>query len=238
MTRFRIETDIPSILTSSACKTWISTASRTTLTSGLKSTLKLVFVGVAAFTFFLSLSPAYANGSNGAFLVSKGSASAPGGFSGLCSKYKWACASAMNSGMSSGASLRLAKAVNDEVNRKTRSIEDRAQYGREEYWTLPSARGGDCEDFALLKKKRLVERGVGSNSLLIATVLDRRLQSHAVLVIRTAQGDFVLDNLNKNILRWNETGYTFLKMQNPNSLGNWDAVLAGGVITENPTASR
>lgn len=174
----------------------------------------------------------------GAFLTSRGAITAPGGAAGLCQKYAWACAHTAERSMSESALLQLATAVNDKVNRQTRSIEDRRQYGREEYWALPTRRGGDCEDFVLLKKKILLSYGVASNRLLIATVLDRKLRSHAVLVLRTAKGDLILDNQNRKILPWNRTGYTFLKKQNPKALGSWQAVLAGGVISERPTASR
>lgn len=202
-----------------------------------KSVARAIFV-LASSLCLISFSPAYAAGNNSPFLVPQSSISAPAGFSGLCSKYSWVCASTGQARISDGALLRLAKDINDKVNRQTPTIEDRVQYGRDEHWALPTARGGDCEDFVLLKKKTLIEHGVPSSNLLIATVLDRRLQSHAVLVLRTSKGDLVLDNLNKKIRPWKKTGYTFLKLQNPASLGTWHAVLAGGVIDDSPTASK
>ena len=140
--------------------------------------------------------------------------------------------------MSTDTLLRLAATVNTKVNRQTPAVEDLRQYGQEEYWSLPSRRGGDCEDFALLKKKILIsEYGVPGHQLLMATVLDHRLQRHAVLVLRTSRGDFVLDNLDNKIRHWTQTRYTFLKLQNPNSLDKWVAVLAGGIITDRPTGA-
>jgi predicted transglutaminase-like cysteine proteinase len=190
------------------------------------------FIGLSAF------SPAFAGGGDGTFLVAQRAIAAPNGALGLCAKYRWACAPTAQAPMSQSGLMRLAAAVNTKVNRRTRAIADQTQYEREEYWTLPTARGGDCEDFALLKKKTLIEHGVASENLLIATVLDRRLGSHAVLVLRTPKGDVVLDNLNKDIRPWKKTGYTFLKLQNPAAQGRWDAVLAGGIIKERPTATR
>lgn len=208
-----------------------------TLIGELKKMSKMGLLAVATSLIFVNSSPANARSSHGAFLVAQSTSTAPGGFSGVCSRYNWACANTAQAQMSNSALLRLAKVVNNKVNRKTRSIEDKTQFGREEYWTLPTRRGGDCEDFALLKKKTLIEHGVASKNLLIATVLDTRLRSHAVLVVRTAKGDFVLDNLNKRMLPWKKTGYTFLKLQNPKSLSNWDAILAGGIIKDRATAS-
>lgn len=175
-------------------------------------------------------SSAQAAAAYGKFLIAQRSINAPAGFSGLCAKYGWVCLNPSKSALGDEMIIRISKAVNRQVNRNTRSLSDQDQYGREEYWALPSARGGDCEDFVLLKKKMLIERGVPPQNLLIATVLDRQHNSHAVLVLRTAGGDIVLDNLTWKILRWEDTGYTFLKLQNPTDPQKWDAVLAGGLI--------
>ena len=175
---------------------------------------------------------------NSAFLVAQKAINAPSGFIGLCNRYAWVCKGSASSRMGTSDKMALATNVNRAVNRQVREIEDLRQYGKEEHWALPTRRGGDCEDLVLLKKKMLIERGVPSSALLISTVLDRNLNSHAVLVLRTAAGDMVLDNLTNKILPWAKTGYTFLKLQNPKALSKWDAVLAGGVINDRPTASR
>ncbi|MEM6887077.1 MAG: transglutaminase-like cysteine peptidase [Pseudomonadota bacterium] len=172
------------------------------------------------------------------FLEPQKSITAPSGFIGLCNRYDWVCTQSDHAGLPAKATFKLAQKINLHVNRRVREVEDIRQYGREEHWTLPSLRGGDCEDFVLLKKKMLVERGVASDQLLIATVLDKRLTSHAVLVLRTAQGDYILDNQNNRILPWQDTGYTFLKLQDPGALSNWHAIMVGGVITDYPTASK
>ena len=173
-----------------------------------------------------------------AFLAPQTASHAPSGFKGLCERYAWVCDTPQAGAFADQASLAIAEKVNRAVNRSVAQIDDRSQYGVDELWTLPTARGGDCEDLVLLKKKMLTERGVPARALLIATVLDRRMNSHAVLVLRTAQGDMVLDNLTDRILPWKRTGYTFLKLQNPNAKAQWDAVLAGGIIEDRPTASR
>lgn len=199
------------------------------------------FAAVAAATTVLSFGStmsAYAGSNSGIFLVGLKPIAAPEGFNGLCSKYGWVCARSGQPTVGQKSIMKLAKSINGNVNRKVPQIEDQAQYGREEYWTLPSARGGDCEDLVLLKKKMLLERGVPSESLLIATVLDKGLNSHAVLILRTNKGDLVLDSLTNKIVPWKATGYTFLKLQNPRSLGRWQVVLAGGLIKDKPTASR
>lgn len=156
---------------------------------------------------------------------------APQGFAGVCERYSWACARSGSKRLTADF-LGLADGVNRKINARVRQVSDRSQYGREEVWALPTGRGGDCEDFALLKKRELIQMGVPANRLLIATVLDRNRSPHAVLVVRTAAGDYVLDNLTNRIRGWRQTGYTFLRMQNPSSPGHWDAIFAGGIFDQ------
>ncbi len=176
-----------------------------------------------------TLSPAHAT-SDRPFLQTVKAVDAPEGFSGICTRYGWACARSGHAAPDGRKALALATEVNARINRQTREIADLVQYKRNEYWALPTSRGGDCEDFALAKKQALIAEGIAPESLLIATVLDRSRNPHAVLVLRTDAGDYVLDNLTNRILGWRETGYTFLRMQNPAAPGKWSAILAGGVL--------
>jgi predicted transglutaminase-like cysteine proteinase len=165
-----------------------------------------------------------------AYITARSAAVAPQGFAALCGRYSWLCAVSKTRGLPGAAGLALARRINIQVNRSTPEIEDSAQYGVRDYWALPTARGGDCEDIAMLKKERLVRAGYPAQDLMIATVLDRSRQNHAVLVARTRLGDFVLDNLRNTVLPWNSTGYTFITMQNPKAPHRWEAVLRGGLI--------
>ena len=158
------------------------------------------------------------------------SISAPAGAADLCGRYSWACARSGRLNMSDANAMSVAKAVNSKINRAVRPVSDRTQYGTEEYWTLPSARGGDCEDVVLAKKKALMAAGVSPDRLLIATVLDRNRGSHAVLVVRTASADYVLDSLTSSIKPWRATGYSFLKMQDPERPSRWNAIFSGGIF--------
>ncbi|MFN0115706.1 MAG: transglutaminase-like cysteine peptidase [Paracoccaceae bacterium] len=154
---------------------------------------------------------------------------APTGFAGLCGRLSWACAGGGTSAAQNDV-MSLARQVTMSVNDQVRQIADESQYGAEDYWSLPSGRGGDCEDLVLLKKLRLLRLGVAGDRLLIATVLDRSRQPHAVLVVRTEKGDYVLDNLTDRVSRWDRTGYSFIRMQDPNAPQRWSAVFAGGVF--------
>lgn len=102
--------------------------------------------------------------------------------------------------------------VNRSVNREVEPATDMEIYGVNELWTLPSRRG-DCEDFALLKRKRLIERGWPSASLLLTVVRDEKNEGHAVLTARTTQGDFILDNKIESVKLWNQTPYHYVMRQ-------------------------
>ena len=110
--------------------------------------------------------------------------------------------------------------VNTFVNGKIAPMSDEELYGKPEYWTFPTD-AGDCEDYLLLKKRYLEGLGFPSEALLITVVLDEKNQGHAVLTVTTDKGDFVLDNRRNDVLRWNNTGYTYLKRQSSEDPKVW-----------------
>jgi len=160
----------------------------------------------------------------------KRAAAAPEGATSLCRTYDWACAGATNAAPAGADVVKLAAQVNRAANAAIRPITDQKQYAVAERWSLPSQRGGDCEDYALFKKHALIKAGISPDRLLIAAVLDRKRQVHAVLILRSDLGDFVLDNMTNRVLGWDKTGYTFLRMQDPRRPSQWVAtfVQAGG----------
>lgn len=173
-----------------------------------------------------------------AFLASGQVVAAPAGATALCRTYPWSCAGKRRRAALPSSAVALAESVNRSVNRQVREITDIAQYRRQEHWALPTSRGGDCEDLALLKMRELLRRGVAPERLLMATAFDSRRGAHAVLILRTDRGDLVLDNLTDRILPWWKTGYSFLRMQNPNDKRGWVAVMAGGIFeTDRAVAS-
>lgn len=156
-----------------------------------------------------------------AFLPVAGPSAAPAGAASLCRSYDWACAGATHRAPVGADVLTLAERINRAANAHIRPVSDPDQYATAERWALPTARGGDCEDYALFKKLKLVEAGVSPDRLLIAAVLDGKRNIHAVLVLRTDTGDFILDNLTDRVLPWNRTGYAYLRMQDPRQPSRW-----------------
>jgi predicted transglutaminase-like cysteine proteinase len=115
--------------------------------------------------------------------------------------------------------------INHHVNRTITEGSDLEQYGREDVWTLPTSGKGDCEDFALLKRKLLADRGWPASALLVTAVQTAEGEPHAVLVARTNQGDYALDNKRNDIRPVEATGYVILSQQSQTSPGTW---IAGG----------
>ncbi len=159
-----------------------------------------------------------------AFITSVATTPPPSGAQQLCRQYAWACSYKAGAAMPSEQEMKLVKQINRRVNASTREVTDQSQYKTRELWALPTSLGGDCEDFALLKKRDLIKAGIDPRKLLIATVLDTRRNSHAVLVFRSSQGDLVLDNLTNRIKPWSETRYLFLRMQDPKQPRRWVGV--------------
>lgn len=97
----------------------------------------------------------------------------------------------------------MADRVNSLVNKK-RYIVDSKNWGKSDYWATPVEfleRGGDCEDFAIMKYTALRTLGVPEERMRLAIVQDLQKNiPHAVLVVYTEQGAYILDNQNKRLV--------------------------------------
>lgn len=110
--------------------------------------------------------------------------------------------------------------VNNYANSTVRPVTDMEYYRVEEHWTYPESYG-DCEDYVLLKRHMLMQKGWPASSLLVTVVLQPNGDGHAVLTVRTDHADYVLDNLTNKIKPWHQTEYHFLKRQSKKHSGRW-----------------
>lgn len=157
-------------------------------------------------------------------MATGGSTKAPYAHAALCRKNGEAC----RGGGSSRVKLTTArwntlKSVNNNINRSIRSRSDRSTHGRSDVWTV-GGKFGDCEDFALAKRQLLMDKGIPGSAISVAVVRTRGGIGHAVLVVRTDHGDFVLDNRRHSILGWNRTGYRYYKITAPRNPRSWISV--------------
>lgn len=113
--------------------------------------------------------------------------------------------------------MKLLNTVNRDVNRDVHKESDFNLYGLLEYWSLPRVIDGkmygDCEDYALEKRRRLIAAGVPAQALSMAVVVTARGESHAVLIASVENGDIVLDNLSPWATPWEDLNYRWVQRQ-------------------------
>ena len=125
--------------------------------------------------------------------------------------------------------------VNNWVNETIKPLTDIEHWGVVERWSYADDGYGDCEDYVLLKRRMLMRLGFPREALLVTVVRNQKNQGHAVLTVTTDKGDYVLDNQNRNILLWSETGYRFIKRQSQANPNVW--VSLGGQQRTTATAT-
>ncbi|MFC1459126.1 transglutaminase-like cysteine peptidase [Microvirga arabica] len=125
--------------------------------------------------------------------------------------------------------------VNERVNRTILAVTDQDHWAEIDRWDYPDDGLGDCEDIQLLKRKLLVEAGLPRRALRMAVVIDEQGAGHAVLMVRTDQGEFILDNKRDAVLAWHETGYHYVKREGDES-ATW--VWLGTQVAPIVTATR
>ena len=117
--------------------------------------------------------------------------------------------------------------VNNSVNTRIIPRTDMEQWGKEEVWSYPDNGFGDCEDYALEKRRELMSAGIPAGNLLMTVARQPNGDGHAVLTVRTSLGEFILDNLEPRVLSWTDTDYTYLKRQSDQNSGVWVTINDG-----------
>ena len=130
----------------------------------------------------------------------------------------------------------LIVSVNRRVNTRVKPITDKEHWGLIDRWEFPDDGAGDCEDFQLLKRRMLSERGIPRRAMRMTVVIDELGEGHAVLMIRTDRGDYILDNKTSTVLPWDQTGYVFVKRESQDSVA-WVS-LGGRTASPTTTANR
>ena len=147
--------------------------------------------------------------------ISTAQAAAPLGYQMMCLKTPSEC----RGGGATKATLTkndllVLKRVNAAVNR---AIKPKYDAPGTDVWTV-GATQGDCEEYALTKRRALIKEGFPPSSLRIAAVKTRRGEGHAVLIVRSNMGDLVLDNLTGTIKPLSQSGLRLVSMATANPL--------------------
>lgn len=160
---------------------------------------------------------------NPAFAPTLGPTSIPIGHAEFCKSHRDECGAYANLAEATALSderWQQLISVNNRVNVEIVPVTDEDQYKVGELWAYPQG-AGDCEDFALAKRRGLIEQGWDPSTLLMTVVRERNGNGHAVLLVRTDRGDLVLDNQDGMIRLWSETNYQFVKRQSQTNAGEW-----------------
>ena len=113
------------------------------------------------------------------------------------------------------------KRINVAVNTSVKPMTDMDHWGVVERWNYPDDGYGDCEDYALQKRKLLMAVGWPREALLMTVVRDQNGNGHAILTVKTDRGEYVLDNQTNDVLLWADTGYRFVKRQSQSDPNVW-----------------
>ncbi|WP_252927998.1 transglutaminase-like cysteine peptidase [Aliihoeflea sp. 40Bstr573] len=161
-------------------------------------------------------------------MAASGPAFAPPAFYAFCAQRADLCASTgpvRKMTMTKARQSELQE-VNLLVNRQIREVSDLEMHGEEDVWGVPRS-AGDCEDFAILKKKELMKRGWPASTLLL-TVVTVGGEGHVVLTASTDRGDIILDNRTNSLRDWTKVRYNFFARQSQHAHGKWERIVAAG----------
>jgi predicted transglutaminase-like cysteine proteinase len=154
-------------------------------------------------------------------------AKAPSGFLAFCDRNPGECRAARGQPDKIAFTPELwatLEKVNIAVNNAVRPVDDSEHYGTTEFWTVPVDGEGDCEDYVLAKRKMLTLLGLAAPALRITVAFNKRMVRHAVLTVVTDRGDYVLDNLQDEILPPDQVGYVWVQRQDSASRTGWIAL--------------
>ena len=130
---------------------------------------------------------------------------------------------------------RMLTLTNRRVNGRIKPKTDQEHWGIVDSWDFPDDGYGDCEDYQLLKRRLLAEQGLSRRAMRMTVVIDDQGEGHAVLMVRTDRGDFILDNKINAVLPWTQTGYVFVKREGQDGT-TWASL--GGLASPVTTANR
>jgi predicted transglutaminase-like cysteine proteinase len=133
--------------------------------------------------------------------------------------------------------------VNRWANGHIKPTPDRKHWGRINKWYFAEDGRGDCKDYVLVKRRMLIQAGLPREALLISVVWTPQDNGHAVLIVRTDKGDYILDNLSSKVVLWNQTPYDYVMRQTQSNPNAWVYIdgnplkpskIAAEEIAENP----
>lgn len=112
---------------------------------------------------------------------------------------------------------RALQAVNTDVNR---AITPGSDSKGNDTWRL-SPKSGDCEDYAVTKRKKLIDRGLPPRSIRLAMATTPSGEAHVVVIVKTPKADLVLDNRNNEIKPVDKVDLHWLMIESADNPKRW-----------------
>ncbi|HZB92234.1 MAG TPA: transglutaminase-like cysteine peptidase [Stellaceae bacterium] len=153
----------------------------------------------------------------------------PGGFIGFCAHYLSECSGVV----ADPAVVQLTPAARQQLDTVQARVNAAIQWrdDPQHVWDYPTDGQGDCNKFALEKRRELIALGWPRDALLLTTALTEHGEPHLVLVARTSDGDLVLDSRAPRVLDWARLPYRWIARQSPENPALWVDVLADHALT-------
>jgi predicted transglutaminase-like cysteine proteinase len=185
---------------------------------------------------FVSICLANANpASAGSYLPTGSAAVPPAGFLGFCVKHLQDCIAKPQEPASielTDARRRMLEAVQHDINTSITPRVDQTHT-----WDYSTDGTGDCNKYALSKRRDLIAMGWPRNTLLLATATTEGGEGHLVLVARTDRGDLVLDNRVSQVVDWSVLPYHWISVQSRQSPARWVSILSQPITTADASAA-
>ncbi len=183
--------------------------------------------GVLLAGVMLTCGAAQAASAHASYAAAGPRTSVPYGWVDFCNRYATDCdvepLSAIDVDLTATA-MRDLERINRQVNAAIQPETDMDHWGVVDRWDYPMDGKGDCEDYALLKRKILMSAGYPRQALLMTVVKDHEGEGHAILTVKTNRGEYVLDNLDDKVVAWSDTGYMFIKRQSQEDPNLWQSI--------------
>ncbi len=187
--------------------------------------ISLAVIGLFGLIGLASPDPANA----GSYLPTGAAAIPPAGFIGFCVKHLQDCIAKPQEPASvelTDAQRRALETVQYDINTSIRPRIDPTNA-----WDYPTDGTGDCNKYALSKRRALIAMGWPRNALLLATATTETGEGHLVLVARTDKGDLVLDNRVPHVVDWTTLPYHWISVQSQQSPVRWVSILSEPIAT-------
>lgn len=185
-------------------------------------------LGLAGVALLAVGATSFARTQHASFAMTGAETSVPFGWVEFCQRYQEECREetrvAPRDIVLNRAAMRIIRRVNRTVNRSIQPLADKEHFDAIDQWDYPADGKGDCEDYALQKRRLLIEEGFPAEALLMTVVKEANGDGHSVLTVKTDRGEYVLDNLTDRVKSWDATPYRFVKRQSQENPNSWVSI--------------